>query len=62
MKIGYFDPVQRAADKAAARRADDDAIETGRASYAAVRRRNYVFGHIDLSNARIILKDGDPIL
>ncbi len=49
----HFDPAQRAAEKAAARQADDEALASGRVSAAELNKRNFAFACVDFSKARI---------
>lgn len=62
MQISRFDPVERDRQKAAARRADDADLGSGRVSKLAKRQGNSAFGHIDFSKGRIVLGDVDPVL
>lgn len=62
MRVSYFDPAQRAAEKAAARRADDEALASGRVSAAELNQRNFAFAHVDFSKARIDFSDHIPSL
>lgn len=54
MHIGYFDPDKRAAEKAASRKADMDAIASGRKSAAQVQYENGGCGLF--RNAKLIRK------
>lgn len=60
MKTGIFDPFQRAAEKAAARRADDEALASGRETAEEINKRNFAFAHVDFSKAGIVFGKGLP--
>lgn len=62
MADSRFDPIERAREKAASRRADDAALAGGAASRAELNRRNFAFDHIDFSKGRLIVGDPDAEL
>ncbi|WP_334184312.1 hypothetical protein [Novosphingobium sp.] len=62
MGIGYYDPVERMAEKARARAALDEALASGRLSPAEANRQNFLFAGVDFSKARILIKDPPPEL
>lgn len=57
MKVRRFDPLERMAVKEAARRADDDALVSGRMSPRDLNARNFRFQHLDFASARILAED-----
>ncbi|MFX4088710.1 hypothetical protein ACKU27_26860 [Sphingobium yanoikuyae] len=62
VRVGYFDPTARAAEKAAARRADSEALASGRISAAELNKRNFALAHVDFSNVRIDVSEHNPRL
>lgn len=59
MQASYFDPRQRSRDKDAARQSDDAALSSGRITAEALSRRNFAFGHLDFSAARMTIGKAD---
>ena len=57
MKVRRFDPLERMAEKEAARRQDDDALVSGRLSPRDLNARNFRFQHLDFGSARILVED-----
>ncbi|HEX7854164.1 MAG TPA: hypothetical protein VF503_10755 [Sphingobium sp.] len=62
MRVDYFDPVKRAAEKAAARQADNEALASGRISAAEINECNFAFACVDFSKARIDFSEQVPRL
>ncbi|MFC3441487.1 hypothetical protein ACFOKF_09835 [Sphingobium rhizovicinum] len=58
----HFDPVQLDAQKAALRKADDDALEAGDVTPEQLNARNFAFAHVDFSKARLDFSDHVPDL
>lgn len=57
MEDGYFDPVDRARQKQAARDEDQRALASGEVTAAELRKRNSFFGGLDMANFKMVLKE-----
>lgn len=57
-----YDPALRAAQKAADRRLDDEALASGRLSAAQLNAKNFAFSHVDFNKVRIDFSDHVPEL
>lgn len=57
MKVLRFDPLERMAVKEAARRADDDALVSGRVAPRDLNAKNFQLQHLDFASARILAED-----
>jgi Protein of unknown function (DUF2384) len=57
-----YDPAELAAQKAEARRLDDEALSSGRLSAAQLNAKNFAFSHVDFNKARIDFTDHVPHL
>jgi hypothetical protein len=55
MKIGFFDPGERAREKQASREEDDRLLAAGQISVAELSERNSMFAGLDLAHSSVIL-------